>query len=228
MSAPRLSLESAGPHRLPSLRQGPGDIPALIVVQPLYEEQNRCRRFLVQLGAALAAHGIPTTVPDLPRSGDSPDIGPFDLRVAKDALRRLADAEATPGILAMRGGALLAAPLARGQISIAPVWAGDRLLRDLVRSHAVAEKERTGAAFGMAEAQRTWREGGDLWLSGHPVSAAAAETLSASVSPCGEVLEAPELGLPPLWRQAEPVEAGEAAARAAERVARWLAEARGS
>lgn len=138
-------MTSRGPRVIPyadgefMLAYGPSEGPQLLVLQPLFEEMNRCRAMIAQVCRALAARGIGCWLPDLPGTGESlrtlDTIGWGDwLSAVRDAWTRVENETGqAPAIVALRGGALLDRAIE------APVWrlaptSGRSLLSDLRRS----------------------------------------------------------------------------------------------
>lgn len=121
------------------LAYGPQDGPQLLVLQPLFEEMNRCRAMIAGTCRALAERGIGTWLPDLPGTGESlralDTIGWEDWLGAAEAAAAAVRAETgtSPWTLAIRGGALLDRPLVRPTLRLAPTG-GRSLLSDLRRS----------------------------------------------------------------------------------------------
>jgi hypothetical protein len=121
------------------LAYGPSSGPQLLVLQPLFEEMNRCRAMIAGICRALAGQGIGCWLPDLPGTGESPraldGIRWEDWLAAIDAAAALVRADTGTGAatLAFRGGALLDRPLLQPTLRLAPT-SGRSLLSDLRRS----------------------------------------------------------------------------------------------
>lgn len=121
------------------LAYGPQDGPQLIVLQPLFEELNRCRAMIAGLCRALAGRGIGCWLPDLPGTGESPRaldgvIWEDWLAAAEAAAATVREATGTiPATLAIRGGALLDHRAGSRRLRLAPTT-GRSLLSDLRRS----------------------------------------------------------------------------------------------
>lgn len=121
------------------LAYGPSSGPQLLVLQPLFEEMNRCRAMIAGICRALCGQGIGCWLPDLPGTGESPraldDIRWEDWLAAIDAAAALvrADTGTSAATLAFRGGALLDRPLLQPTLRLAPT-SGRSLLSDLRRS----------------------------------------------------------------------------------------------
>ena len=141
-----------------------------------------------------------------------------------------AGARAAVHIFAVRGGALLTGPWAASRYLLAPVAAGDRLLRELLRARLAADQER-GAPSSLAALEARLNQE-TLELAGYPVTPALAADLRAARLP-----DAPRtrtVGLvggtgerlfdgPPLWRQSEPVAAPDLARDIGDDLADWIA-----
>jgi hypothetical protein len=156
------------------LAHGPNSGPQLIVLQPLFEEMNRCRATIAAVCRALGERGIGCWLPDLPGTGESlRDIASTSWQdwvsatvAASETVR-----EATgrlPSTIAFRGGALLDRTTGVPGWRLAPT-SGRSLLSDLRRS-ALAS-------------------GGDpAHPAGYPLSATLAEMLStADAEPAPDV-----------------------------------------
>lgn len=221
-------MEQVGTWTLPVLRRGPASGTLVILVQPLFEEQNRCRRFLADVGTALAQRSIGTALPDLPGTGDYPSAAPFDMAEAAAALLAFADAQRHPfRFVTMRGGNLLL-PAGTDHMAIAPVSRGERLLADLLRVHALGERERTGGSFSRQDADRAWASGRTVRLAGYDVTPGAARALAEASAPAATSSlsigsGAGEVAGPLVWRQADPVRALETASVVAASIAEGLA-----
>lgn len=178
----------------------------VIIIQPLFEESNRCRRLLARVMRGLADNGIGSALPDLPGTGESPlDISTVSFEDWQNALAALGE-HINPTLTAsLRGGTLLDGFItAKGHWRFAPET-GARIVRDL---------------------RRTQISGSRLY-AGHAISDAFLDTLEHMTpsplhplrtlrleSDAGEADD--RLAGSPLWRRAEP---GDDAALAAALVA---------
>lgn len=220
----RFSLLGAGPFDLPTVLRGPETGPCVLIVPPLFEEMNRTRRLLADIGRALAERGIGSALPDLPGTGDAPDEPDVDLwRSAVTAA--IAALSARPlRIVAVRGGALLTdGEGSRGLYRIAPVSSGAALLREMMRAQAVADQERTGARTGPAAYEARLAHGESVTLTGYAVTPPLASALGALALPVAAVpARTAAIEGPPVWRQAEPAPAQEYAAALAADIAGWM------
>ena len=210
MTAPPRVLSLPGGE--PMLHYGAGDGPQIIVLQPLFEEMNRCRLVVATLSRALAARGFGCWLPDLPGCGDSAraleSVGWNDwLKAVLDSSRLVATdtGQAPFGTIAIRGGALLDRGGTR-RWRFSPVT-GASLMTDLRRSGLLAR----GAyplAGPLAEAV------------GRAEADTAAETrtvrLDGDERPCDLRVAGPAV-----WRRPEPLAAPELAALLADDIAAW-------
>lgn len=107
----------------------------IIIIQPIFEEANRCRRLLASVTRGLAANGIGSVLPDLPGTGESrTDISTISFSDWQAALSAVAEAVQPVVIASLRGGALLDGGLAaKGYWRFAPET-GARIVRDLKRT----------------------------------------------------------------------------------------------
>ncbi|MGB3723631.1 MAG: hypothetical protein WA979_12540 [Pacificimonas sp.] len=208
----RFAQERVGAFNLPVIRRGMDSGPLVIFAQPLFEEHNRCRKFLSDIARALANLGIGSALPDLPCTGDHTEMSPFDLELAQEAFSAFVHAQsAQVFVLSLRGGALLAGD-GVSHTALAPVWRGARLLVDLIRAHGIGERERTGKPFGRQDAEQAWARGETCRLAGYDVTPALAaqlmdrtEATTDSIATIGG--ENADYEGPPVWRQADPVDA---------------------
>jgi hypothetical protein len=121
------------------LAYGPKSGPQILVLQPLFEEMNRCRAFVADLCRTLATRGIGCWLPDLPGTGESlrplESIGWADWVTAGDDAAMLIGTETgTPPLsVAIRGGALIESDQASRRWRLSPTT-GRSLLSDLRRS----------------------------------------------------------------------------------------------
>ena len=121
------------------LAYGPKNGPQIFVLQPLFEEMNRCRALVSGLCRALAAKGIGCWLPDLPGTGES--LSALEAVTwaqwieAVEAATTLIAAETgeAPWSVALRGGALVEAGKLTRRWRLSPTT-GRSLLSDLRRS----------------------------------------------------------------------------------------------
>ncbi|MBA2935849.1 hypothetical protein HZF05_17350 [Sphingomonas sp. CGMCC 1.13654] len=183
------------------LAYGPRNGPQILVIQPLFEELNRCRAMLASACRALAERGVGVWMPDLPGTGES--LRALDTIVWKDWFDAVGAAGSVvreetgsePGILAIRGGALLDRPLFWRSLRLSPT-SGRSLLSDLRRSALASGSDPAHPA-------------------GYTLSASLVEALAgAEPAPEGDILtirlstdDRPadrRIDGQPLWRRPEP------------------------
>ncbi len=210
MTAPPRVLTLPGGE--PILHYGAADGPQLLVLQPLFEEMNRCRALIATLCRDLATRGIGCWLPDLPGCGESAralaTVGWGDWTGATaDARALIVQETGSPalGSVAIRGGALLDAPAPR-RWRLSPV-AGASLVTDLRRSGLLAS-----GAYALAEALS-----GPL-CAAEPDGEARVARLAGDERPCDVRVDGPML-----WRRPEPLSAPDLAALLAEDIDAWAA-----
>ena len=117
------------------LRHGVNYPLQVIIIEPLFEEANRCRRLLVSVMRGLAANGIGSALPDLPGTGESlADLRDVAFSDWHEALSVVVEMVKPVVIASLRGGALLDGGLpAKGHWRFAPET-GARIVRDLRRT----------------------------------------------------------------------------------------------
>lgn len=210
---------------LPCVVRGPKAGPAILIIQPLFEELNRTRRLLAQMAARLADSGVRSWMPDLPGTGDA--VGRMDWAAWQQILVRFhrnIEAEYAENIkvVAVRGGSLLA-NVFPDRYLFAPVPNGATLLRDLLRTRAAANPDNPGER---ADVLATRLKSETLEFAGYPVSPELAAAMgSATTDMLGaRVAQIGEGGFtgPPVWRQAEPVDASSLAADLADDILAWI------
>lgn len=184
------------------LAYGPQTGPQLLVLQPLFEEMNRCRAMIAGVCRALAERGIGTWLPDLPGTGESlralDTIEWEDWLHAVEAAANLVQAQTgtSPATVAIRGGALLDRPLLQRTLRLTPT-SGRSLLSDLRRSALASGSDPAHPA-------------------GYTLSPALAEALAAAEpAPVGDIRtirlstdDRPadrHIDGQPLWRRPEPM-----------------------
>lgn len=207
MTAPRFVARETGGGREWMLAHGPSDGPQVLLLQPLFEEMNRCRAVLSTVQRVLAEAGIGSWLGDLPGTGES--LRAIEAVSFADWRRAVADMARVSGataIASFRGGCLLddAVELPRWRLS--PI-AGAAALRDLART--------TGAARATAWELPPALAGplGDAI----PVGTARIMRLASDPAPADARIE----GAPP-WRRAEPSGDAPLAHAVAADIAAWL------
>lgn len=180
----------------------------ILVIEPLFEEANRCRKLIADIMRGLDAHGIGSRLADLPGTGES-CIDLADVRM--DHWRAAIAAYAPRLIASFRGGALLDEAAGRAVWRFAPET-GTRIARDLKR-----------AALASADA---------TLFAGHALNADFLSELEAAtpfplphlrtvrLDTDPEAADQKVAGSP-LWRRAEPGEDRALAQRLTEDLANW-------
>lgn len=200
----------------PVLRFGSSNGSQVVVLQPLFEEMNRCRRFVVSLCRQIATQDVDCWLMDLPGTGESPraleTVGWEAWREAVTELAALIDAETgrSPVGVALRGGALLDGALGR-RWRFSPV-PGASLLADLRRSAL--------AAGGAPEDAAGYRLGDPLRAAleaAEPAGDARTIRLAADERRADRHVEGQ-----PLWRRSEPAHDPTLCATLAEDILAWI------
>ncbi|WP_374593257.1 hypothetical protein [Sphingosinicella sp.] len=220
----RFTLLSAGPYDLPTILRGPETGPCVLFIPPLFEEMNRTRRLLADLGRALAASGIGSALADLPGTGDA--SGRPDVAAWRQATAHLIETLAGRPlrVLAVRGGALLTdGSGSEGLYRVSPASSGAGLLREMMRAQAIADQEREGARVSPSTYETRFAHGETVALTGYDVTPGLAANLNTLALPDAAVpLRVSTVEGPPVWRQAEPAPAPTFAAALAEDIAAWM------
>lgn len=220
----RFTLLSAGPYDLPTVLRGPETGPCVLILPPLFEEMNRTRRLLADLGRALAAKGIGSALADLPGTGDAsglPDVTAWR-RATAHLIETLAGRPLR--VLAVRGGALLTdGSGSEGLYRTSPASSGANLLREMMRAQAIADQEREGARVAPSVYETRFARGETVALTGYDVTPQLAADLGDLTLPEASVpMRVSAVEGPPVWRQAEPAPAPAFAAALAEDIATWM------
>ena len=191
------------------LRFGVNHDQQILVIEPLFEEANLCRRLIADFMRALDAHGIGSELADLPGTGESLiDIADVRLCDWREAVKR----RDPTFIASFRGGALIDDGASRGVWRFAPET-GMRIARDLKRT-VLTSRDNT-------------------FFSGHALNASFLEELEAATLPSPANLrtvrlesdpQPADLKMPgsPLWRRAEPSEDRALAEALAKDLSKWI------
>jgi hypothetical protein len=199
------------------VRRGPASGPQLVIVQPLFEEMNRCRRLLADTTRRLAGTGIASWLFDLPATGDSPlptSAGDWAAwRAAVAAVGAIAARAGPVHALSLRGGALLDDALpAHSLYRLAPIRSGERILREMLRTRVASDAE-FGAATTLAALEAELSAGRTVDVGGYALTAGLAADMRAAVPANAPRLRTAIVGNgaadvvldgAPVWRQAEP------------------------
>jgi len=200
------------------LAYGPQDGPQILILQPLFEEMNRCRAMIAGVCRALAGQTIGCWLPDLPGTGES--LRALDAVAWEDWLAAVEAGAATireetgtpPVTLAIRGGALLDHRAGPKRLRLAPTT-GRSLLSDLRRSALASGSDPAHPA-------------------GYTLSPALTEALSAAEpSTVGDIRtlrlisdDRPadhRIAGTPLWRRPEPATDPDMAAVLVDEISSW-------
>ena len=170
MTVPRFAHYVWNGREEPLLRFGPDIGPQLLIVPPLFEELNRCRKAIGDAMRALATRGVGSALLDLPGTGESlTALESVSWADWTGVVAAAAEAVGATHRLSIRGGSLIdggSAPLAR----LAPVE-GKHLLRDMIRARSLNDP-----AFDK-EAQARIYETGPTLLGGYPLPPQLASAL---------------------------------------------------
>lgn len=201
-----------GPTEEHALAFDRGRARRLLIVPPLFEEQNRTRRLLAQTMRLLDAAGVDTFLPDLPGCSESTqDLRAQSLNSWRMAMGDAAGQFHATEVLAVRGGALVFPAHLPGWV-LEPLR-GQPLLRQLLRARVLAARE-AGETLTVERLLEEGRASG-LTLAGYRLGPALIAGLEgASTANEGQrIIHLSELGGgAALWSRAEP---GEDAAQAA-------------
>jgi alpha-beta hydrolase superfamily lysophospholipase len=197
--SPRIHLYS---DREFMLSYGPNDGPQLLVLQPLFEEMNRCRATIAGICRELGTRGIGCWLPDLPGTGESlralHDVAWADWRSAVDAAAATIREQTgvPPATVAIRGGALLDDAVAGRAWRLAPTT-GRSLLSDLRRSALASGSDPAHpAGYTLSPALA------DALATSEPASGGDVRTvrLASDERPADQRIDGS-----PIWRRPEPV-----------------------
>ena len=216
--APRVHHYMVGGDSEFMLAYGPKNGPQLLILQPFFEEMNRCRALVAALCRGLAERGIGCWLPDLPGTGES--LRPLESvdwplwtdAVATAATLLYSGTNRRPDCVSLRGGALL------DQVAGARRWrfsptSGRSLLSDLRRS-ALASGSAPATAAG-------YRLSSSLSAALHTADVVADDgsrilRLVSDDRPADRHVDAA-----PLWRRPEPTSDDALAALLVEDIVEW-------
>jgi hypothetical protein len=186
----------------------------VIIIQPLFEESNRCRHLLVSVMRELAANGIGSALPDLPGTGESlADIRDVAFSDWQEALSAFAQVIKPVVIASLRGGALLDGGLpAKGYWRFAPET-GTRIVRDLRRTQLSGSPLYAGHAIS------------DAFLAALEVAPTAPLAPLRTLRLESDAGEADaKIAGSPLWRRAEPGDDPQLAAALVADLTDWVTQ----
>lgn len=191
------------------LQSGLRDNLQLLVIEPLFEEANRCRRLIAQILRTLDAAGIDSAIAELPGTGESiTDVADVRLADWRGAL-----ASYRPRFVAsFRGGALLDDASHAERIWRFAPESGARIVRDLRRTALSSGNDMLFAGHALTESFLADLEAGSLTGSAARTVRLASDPSEADVKITGS----------PLWRRAEPGEDPALAAALADDLINWI------
>jgi hypothetical protein len=199
------------------LAYGPNDGPQILVLQPLFEELNRCRALVAALCRALSDQGIGCWLPDWPGTGESlRALDTVGWQAWLDAVEQAAivvrqETGSEPRPAAIRGGALLDHAVAGPRWRLSPTT-GRSLLSDLRRSALAGGGDPAApAGYRLSADLIAHLEGADVTGEGRTLRVAS-DTRPADL----------RLDMAPLWRRPEPVADPDAARALALDIAAWV------
>lgn len=197
--------------RLPPswLRFGENFERQVIVIEPLFEEANRCRKLVATIMRHLATREIGSALADLPGTGESlTDISGVAFGDWQDAVRAL-----QPTFIAsFRGGCLLDGSASSGAWRFSPET-GARVVRDLKRAALTSANDTLYAGHALSDAFLAEIE------TATPPRTVDVRTVRLE----SDVLEADlKVDGSPLWRRAEPGDDYELAQTLADDIAEWV------
>ena len=197
------------------LRFGSNHDLQIIVIEPFFEEANRCRRLIAQVMRGLDALGVGSSIADLPGAGESPvDIADVRLADWQGAARKLAPAM----VASFRGGALIDDVARLGNWRFAPET-GSRIVRDLKRATLTSEDRTLYAGHALS---------GDFLAElemALPLQCIRLRTVRLETDAGDADVKFPGS---PLWRRAEPGEDPALASALATDLAVWARQCVGS
>lgn len=187
----------------------------ILVIEPLFEEANRCRRLVVRIMRTLAENRIGSRLALLPGQGES-ETGIAEVNL--DDWRAAVAAQRERLVVSLRGGCLIDTAATPDAIWRFSPETGERVIRDLRRAEIAGQ---SGAGF-----------------AGHALSEPMIEALAAArCAPHPEVrtvrldTEAGEADVrfaaSPPWRRAEPGDDPHLATGLAEDIAVWARQCAG-
>lgn len=179
----------------------------ILIIPPLFDEMNRCRRMLVQAMRGLAERGAGGILIDLPGCNESlAALGNQSLSTWREAVGAAAAQLCATHIASLRGGALVddgATNLPHWRLAPAK---GSSLFKTMIRTRIAGDKEAGKAASetGLMEAAKT----GPIELAGNMLGPAmVAELASAEPAEVAQLtLRAlgQDIAGSTLWLRAEP------------------------
>lgn len=202
------SYDFAG-HAEHALCLGAGSARRILIIPPLFDEMNRCRRMLVQAMRALAERGVGCIWVDLPGCHESLALlESQSLSTWRAAVSGAASQLGATHIAALRGGALIDDGVAHlPHWRLAPAK-GASLLKTMIRTRIAGDRE-SGKATSEAELIEA-AKAGPIEFAGNRLAPAMVSELAQAEPVAVERLTMRLLGQDisgsPLWLRAEPQE----------------------
>ncbi|MBK6707301.1 MAG: hypothetical protein IPG54_07345 [Sphingomonadales bacterium] len=223
------SYQFAG-HDENALCLGMGASRRILIIPPLFDEMNRCRRMLVQAMRGLADRGVGALLIDLPGCNESPAaLADQSLSTWREAVTAAAAQLEATHIAALRGGALVddgAPHLPHWRLAPAK---GSSLLKTMIRTRIAGDKEagKTTSEAGLIEAARD----GPVELAGNVLGPAMVAELATAapdeIAPVTVRVLGQDIAGSPLWLRAEPQDDPAMSAALADDLDRWSASCGG-
>lgn len=165
----------------------------ILVIEPLFEEANRCRRLIAEVMRGLDRGGVESRLADLPGTGESA----VDIADVRFADWQAAVAAYAPALIAsFRGGALVDGAATQGVWRLSPET-GERIVRDLKRATLTSADSTLYAGHALSPALLGELEGASLPPNAN-IRTVRLETEAADADL--------KIAGSPLWRRAEPGE----------------------
>lgn len=139
-------------------RFGAGSSRQILIIPPLFDEMNRCRRMLVQAMRGLAERGVGSMLIDLPGCNESPSaLEEQSLSTWREVVTAAASQLGATHIASLRGGALI-----DDRVADLPHWRlapakGSSLLKTMIRTRIAGDKEagKSTNEAGLMDAAKT-------------------------------------------------------------------------
>lgn len=186
---------------------GAGTSRQILIIPPLFDEMNRCRRMLVQAMHALAERGVGSMLLDLPGCNESlAELEGHSLGTWRDAVTAAAIQLDATHIAALRGGTLIddgATDLPHWRLAPAK---GSSLLKTMIRTRIAGDKEagKATSEAGLMEAAMA----APIELAGNLLSPVMVAELASAEPADAAILTVRTLGQgitgSTLWLRAEP------------------------
>lgn len=186
---------------------GAGSSRQILIIPPLFDEMNRCRRMLVQAMRGLVERGTGSFLVDLPGCNESlTALEKQSLSTWREAVGAATEQLGATHIASLRGGALV-----DNGVANLPHWRlapakGSSLLKTMIRTRIAGDKEagKSTSEAGLMEAAKT----GPIGLAGNMLGPAMVAELESAEPVDVAQLTVRTLGQDiagsTLWLRAEP------------------------